>query len=83
MEQVKQNAKVGDTVPIYQKPFTKEDFEGTATIKKIHRRYDTHIDCEVEFENEPGDIYFRAVANEEQGRVLAADKAAVSVDPEA
>ncbi len=54
--------KVGDTVSIYQKPFTKEDFEGRAKIKKIGQQYETHIDAEVEFEDEPGDVYFRAIS---------------------
>ncbi len=54
--------KVGDVVEIFQLPFTKKKPEGKAMIKKIHATYDDYIDAEVEFENELGDVYFRAIA---------------------
>ena len=49
---------------IYQKPFTQEDFEGIATIKKINRVYKTHIEAEVEFEGELGETYFRTIVTD-------------------
>ena len=54
--------KVGDVVEIFQLPFTRRKSEGKATIKKINATYSDYIDAEVEFEGEPGDIYFRAIA---------------------
>lgn len=52
---------VGDRVEIFQKPVTKKESEGWAIIKEIYRRYDTHIDIKVEFEDEPEITYSRTI----------------------
>lgn len=55
--------KVGDTVKIYQKPITKEDYEGKAVIVKIHAVHDDRIHAQVEFLEERGSTYFRTIFN--------------------
>ncbi len=54
--------KVGNVVEIFQMPFTKQKSEGKATIKKINATYDSYVDAIVEFKDEVGALYFRAVA---------------------
>ena len=54
--------KIGDEVDIFQKPATKEDFEGKAKIVKINSVDNMGFTrATVEFIGEPGDHYFRAI----------------------
>ena len=54
---------VGDTVEVFQKPFTKEQHEGFATVKEVIRSYDTHADVVVEFDDEPGEQFIRTIVD--------------------
>ena len=49
-----QQPKVGDTVEIFQKPFTREDSEGKAEIKRIRDvdKIDHYLIADVQFEND-------------------------------
>ena len=53
--------KVGDTVKVYQKPLTKEDYEGDAVIKEILGSKDDLITCGVEFVDDPGETFIRFI----------------------
>jgi hypothetical protein len=58
-----ENMKRGDVVDVYQKPYTKEDFEGKATLKRFVRS-DVENYFEywmVEFMDEPLNQYQRKV----------------------
>ena len=52
--------QVGEEVKVYNKPMTKEDFEGDATIRKVIQHTDNYY--EVQFHNDGlGESYWRYI----------------------
>ena len=55
--------KKGDVVKVYQKPYTKEDFEGMAKLKRFMSSdsQENYENWMVEFTDEPGAVYHRKI----------------------
>jgi len=52
---------VGVATPIYQRPFSREDFEEIGVIREIKEQSTDTIRARVEFPSEPGQSYWRFI----------------------
>lgn len=51
----------GELIEIYGDPITKQEHEGWAVVKKVVRRDGLYAYVEVEFEDEPGELFPRTI----------------------
>ena len=58
--------KVGIATPVYADPMTRQDQEGIAVIRKIHKiDSDGFIRADVEFADDPGEFVWRFIYTRE------------------
>ena len=57
---------IGSKCRVYQDPISKNDYEGMAVIKGYDgNSIDNQFYCSVEFDNEPGEQYYRWINRED------------------